>query len=424
MPGPVRRLLVGHALASVAMSLPWPLLLVLVWQRAQGTAHADLLVGLTGAARMLPYVALSWATGALADRFRRDRLLRVTLVVRAGLLLLVAAAVTQGWLLAAVLAASMAVAAGTPAYPALAAALPRAAGADRRRATDLLVTIEVASFVVGPALGGLLLALPVPGLLPALGAALTLLALGVVRGLALPRPVASAPGRDPAVGPVQALRGSAPAARAVAVAGLLNAVGAALLLALLPVAHQLWSEGERGYGLATGALGFGALAAPLLWRVGRTPASRARWGLLLLAAGLGVVPLTSAVGWAVLPLLLAGAATVHVEGALTETIQVAVPDRSRAGVLGLTDSVMVGAALAGSLLAPWLGTSLGPRVLLAGLTAAAVSGAAAVGRVGPGVGGVGVGVGVGGGARIPQQRRPEAAPPRRSAQRAGTDSAG
>lgn len=43
---------------------------------------------------MLPYVVLSWATGRLADRFRRDRLVLATLVVR--VLLLTAAAVDGG----------------------------------------------------------------------------------------------------------------------------------------------------------------------------------------------------------------------------------------------------------------------------------------------------------------------------------------
>ncbi len=56
---PVPRLLGAHALAAVAMSLPWPLLLLLVWQRTGGTARGDLLLGLAAAARMLPYVLLS-----------------------------------------------------------------------------------------------------------------------------------------------------------------------------------------------------------------------------------------------------------------------------------------------------------------------------------------------------------------------------
>ena len=76
----------SHGLAALAMSLPWPLLLVLVDDRTGTTSAAALLLGLTGAARMLPYVALSWATGTLADRFRRDRLVRATLVARAALL--------------------------------------------------------------------------------------------------------------------------------------------------------------------------------------------------------------------------------------------------------------------------------------------------------------------------------------------------
>src|ERR1700710_1140145 len=128
VPTPVLRLLASHALAAVAMSLPWPLLLVLVWDRVGQSPHGDLLLGLTGAARMLPYVALSWATGTLADRFRRDRLLRVTLVARGLLLGLVALALWQDQLVVAVVAATLAVACGTPAYPALAAAMPGVAG--------------------------------------------------------------------------------------------------------------------------------------------------------------------------------------------------------------------------------------------------------------------------------------------------------
>ena len=120
--GSVRQLLVSHGLAAVAMSMPWPLLLVLVWDRVGDSADGPLLLGLAGAARMLPYVLLSWATGSLGDRFRRDRLLRCTLVLRIVLLTVVALAVAQGWLLVAVLGGTAAVASGTPAYPLLAAA--------------------------------------------------------------------------------------------------------------------------------------------------------------------------------------------------------------------------------------------------------------------------------------------------------------
>lgn len=371
---PVRRLLVSHALASVGMSLPWPLLLVLVWDRVGGTAQGDLVLGLTGAARMLPYVLLSWATGMLADHFRRDRLLRATLVTRTLLLTVSAVAVTRGSLTVAVLAAALAVACGTPAYPALAAAMPGVAGAGRRRATDLLVTIEVASFVVGPAVGGLLLAESTRGWLPVLAVALTVLAAVPLRGVHLARPARPATGsRRSASGPLAALRTSRAATRAVGVAGLINAVDAALVLALIPLAEAHWHGGASGYGLAAGMFGFGALAAPALWRLGATTTTRSRLGLVVLGAALALVPLAPAVGWAVVPLLVAGAATVHVEGALTEAIQDAVPDDHRAGILGLTDSVMVAAALLASLVAPSLASGIGAGPLVAVLAASCVA---------------------------------------------------
>ena len=367
---PLRRLLVSHALAAAGMSLPWPLLLLLVWDRVGGTPSGDLLLGLTGAARMLPYVALSWATGRLADRCRRDRLLRVTLVSRLVLLVVVTVALGHGWVLTGVLAAAAAVGCGTPAYPALAAAMPGAAGDARRRATELLVTIEVASFVVGPAVGGLLLAPATRPFLPAVAVAATAVALLFLQGIRLPvrDPGSSASSSSGSV--LGTARRSVGVPRAIGTVALLNAVLAAVGLALLPLATAAWDDGGAGFGLATGVLGFGALAAPLLCRVGRSSVGRTRGGLVLLAGALTLVPLAPHVGWAVPSLALAGAAGVHVEGAATETIQDAVPDSARAGVLGLTDSVMVGAALAGSLLAPALVSLLDARLLLVLMAAA------------------------------------------------------
>jgi MFS family permease len=354
--GPVQRVLVSHGLAALAMSLPWPLLLVLVDDRTGTTSAAALLLGLTGAARMLPYVALSWVTGTLADRFRRDRLLRATLVARAALLGATACAVSQGWLLAAVLTATGAIAAGTPAYPALAAAMPDLAGAARRRATDTLVTVEVASFVVGPALGGLMLAPATRPHLPGTSVVLTLAALVLLRRVDLPAPSTSShPSTVRAV--LRTARRGPGVPRAIVTVALLNGVLAAVGLTLLPLAAAGW--GPTGFGVATGVLGFGALAAPLLWWFGRTSLRRARAGLLLLAFALVLVPFSPHLLLALPALAVVGAAAVHVEGAATETIQDGVPDAHRAGTLGLTDSAMVGAAMLGSLVAPLMVSLLG-----------------------------------------------------------------
>ena len=372
--GSVRRLLVSHGLAAVAMSMPWPLLLVLVWDRVGDSADGPLLLGLAGAARMLPYVLLSWATGSLGDRFRRDSLLRATLATRIVLLTVVALAVAQGWLLVAVLGAAAAVASGTPAYPLLAAAMPHLAGDARRRATDTLVTIEVAAFAVGPALGGLLLVDATRPWICATAVAMAGTALLLVLGVAIP----AAPGRQTQTASLRAmvlLVGRTPSVlAAVAVVALLNLVIGACALVLLPIAEDVWHEGAGGYGLATGWLGFGALAAPLLWWLGGSAAIRRRRGLVVLGLALAAVPLVPVMGWALPLLALVGAASVQVESAVTETIQDGVPDERRAGVLGLTDSVMVGAAMVGSLLAPWLASAVGARASLLLIAAVTMTG--------------------------------------------------
>ena len=81
------------------MSMPWPVLLAEVWS----ATSSDAWLGVTGAARMAPYVLLSAAAGILADRFSRSGVLRWSTVARAGLLAAGAAALLGGHLALAVL---------------------------------------------------------------------------------------------------------------------------------------------------------------------------------------------------------------------------------------------------------------------------------------------------------------------------------
>ena len=70
------------------------------------------------------------------------------------------------------------------------------------------------------------------------------------------------------------------------------------------------------------------------------------------ALGVAARRTRSPLRWALVPLALAGAAAVSVEAAATSVLQEVVSDDVRATVLGLNDSVIVAAALVGSLLAP------------------------------------------------------------------------
>jgi MFS family permease len=321
---------------------------------------------------MLPYVACSWWAARVGDRHRRDRVVRVTIVARLVLLAGVPVAVALDQLAAAVVLAALAVAVATPAYPALAAAMPDAAREDATRATDLLVTIEVASFVVGPAFGGVLLGVPaliVPLALAGLVAALGLLA-GVRLAPAEPRT------SERRGGTWAAVRASSPIRRSLVFMSLLNLVLAAVGVTLVLMARGAWTgwwTPDTAYGVASGALGFGALAAPSLSRWGSTAWSRSRVGVLLLGAALAVVAVSPSVLWALLPLLLAGAAAVHAESAATSVVQHEADDDVRASLFGVADACMVGAAMLGALAAPALAAATGPAVLLGALALLAVT---------------------------------------------------
>ncbi|MFN8192804.1 MAG: MFS transporter [Nocardioidaceae bacterium] len=365
------RVLVSHGLAAVGMSLPWPLLLVLVWDRTQSAA----LLGLTGAARMLPYVLLSWAAGRVGDAWPRGRVVRATLLTRVLALAAAAAALATDRLTLAVVGCALAVALATPAYPALAAALPdlvtaRRTHSDATKATELLVTMEVASFVVGPALGGVMLLPSLRPAVPSAAVALVAVAAAVLGGLDLPSP--SALEQQVRHRLLREIR-SAGVIGTLVVMSMVNFVVAVVALALVPMAEELWSGSSGTYGIATGVLGFGALAGPLLGGLGAGHVARVRTGLVAMGLALVTVAPTPALVWALLPLALVGAVAVHVEAAATSILQEAVPDAVRASVLGLADTTMVGAALLGSLLGPALVEAAGPRVLLAVVATLAVA---------------------------------------------------
>jgi len=270
----------------------------------------------------------------------------------------------------AVVACALAVAAGTPTYPTIAAALPGAAGPDRARANQLLVTVEVCAWVVGPAVGGLMLAPAVrPFTLP-VAVALSLAAWCLAARVVVPGPGPRAPEDEAArAGMLRTVLRCRPAVVALGHAGLLNLVVTVTGVALLPLALDGWGRDEGSFGVATAFLGFGALAGPLLARLVTATIGR---GLAGLAAALLVVAASPLPWVALVPLALAGAAGVVIESLVTGTLQDRVPDHHRAGALGVADAVMVGSCLLGSLLAPALVTALGPRVSLLALSVLAV----------------------------------------------------
>jgi len=314
----------------------------------------------------------------IGDRLGRDLVVRATIAGRLVLLSLVAVALAVDQPLAGVVLATAAIAVATPSYPALAASVPAAAGPDADRVTRLLVTIEVAGFMVGPAVGGLLLAAPSVIMPATIGA--TAAAYVLMRGLRL---AAASRSGDSAVGTWATVRGSAAIRRALTFMALLNLLDVTVGLTLLLLAQGSWIghlEEDTAYGLASGALGFGALAAPALVRCGADTVGRARIGILVMGAGVLATAGSPSVLWALLPLGIAGAASVHAESAATVIIQTEAPDEVRAAMFGVADACMVGAAMVGALLAPALAEAITPQLLLLALAAVAGGSAAIVRR--------------------------------------------
>jgi MFS family permease len=244
------------------------------------------------------------------------------------------------------------VAVGTPAYPAAVAVLPALARRRTQRLTNLLVTAEVTAFLLGPAIGGLIMALGRTEWSIWVAVGLAILGWPLLRGIGSGRAVVDT--TRGVRGRLRAVLTSPGVPLAIAVVALVNFVESGLSLALISLNTERWGADERSFGIAIAGLGFGSLAAPLLILV-----SRLRGSLLVSGGAFAAAGLAPVVAAAVGPLAIAGAAGTAVECASTDVLQRSVPDRFRAFSLGLTDSIMVAAAMLGSLLLPQLSRGIG-----------------------------------------------------------------
>jgi len=345
-------LVAAHLIGSVAIGIPFPGLMAWAW----GSGVDPVLVGLLGAGRLAPYVALGWLAGAVAGRASRTVVYGAASLLRVlalGLLVIGAAA---GSLPLACGAAIAAVALGTPTFPTAAAALP--ALSRWERPTTLLVTAEVLAFPAGAALGGLAATVPLAGALGAVlaaGLGCTLLwAIDLGRG---------APADVSYGSQLRSVLANPQARGAIIAVAALNASIGALGVALLPLAHDSWAAGDGEYGFLTAALGVGAVAAPLLARLLRAPAGIATW---LVAASVPLVFIAVAPGWRwAVPLVAAfGALATQAECAVTMVLQRSVADAERVCALGLADTALYASAAVGAASAPLLLAFISPSGLV------------------------------------------------------------
>ena len=374
LPGgrPFHLILLSLAVSSCGDWLYNVALLAFVFQRTGSATW----VALTTAGRVLPVVVLGPIGGVLADRYDRRRLIIASNIVRAVLMIALAAVAALGVpVLFAPLLAAAATAVSVVEPPSVAASTARfVADSELQRAQALRAGIGQAAVVVGPALGALVLLASTPAIAILLNA-LTFLGSAVAVGSIAPgpefRPAKPEPGAshprvlDEIRAGADALKG-APAAITLVAADLVCSAVYGLLTVTLVLVSRKVGAGDGGYGLLLAAFGVGGVtgavvtarvAAPERWR--RTLAlALALVGVPL--AALGVVP--------TLPLALAlaflGGGGMVVGEVLSETaLPRLLDDAVLARAYGLVFPASIAGIVAGSLIA-------GPLLALFGLTGA------------------------------------------------------
>ena len=345
---------------------------------------SDVIVALVQTASLGPTLLLGLLAGALADLFDRRRLL-IVLQSYAALVALALAVLTylgrlgSTSLLMFTLAIGCASALTAPAWQAI---QPEVVPREQIPAVSILGSVSGnAARAIGPAIGGVVVALAGPAAVFGLNA--ISFAGIIVALLTWKRPKQSAPIEREHLG--QAIItgllfvNNGPNFRRILLRAALFLFPASAVLALLPVAAaRTWHLGADGYGVALGAIGFGgvlavAVAAPLHQRVSDSvllAASAAVYGL----APLAVVWLPFA---AAIPILaLSGMAWLITSTTLNAAAQLSLPRWVRARGLSVYLLVATGSQAIGSYVWGALATRAGLDIAL--LWSAAALGAVAL----------------------------------------------
>jgi MFS family permease len=328
-------------------------------------------VGLVALLRFLPSAAVAPFAAVLADRYPRQRVMLAADAIRAAALAGAAAvALAEGPAPAVYALAALVAVVSTAFQPAQAALIPTLAR-DPRELTAANVassTIESVGSFLGPAIGGLLLAVTSPGVVfAATAGAFVWSALNVARIPSTP------PAREDVVEEAlhrEALAGfraifAVPSLRLVV--GLYSAqtlVAGALNVLVVVAALELLDLGRSGPGLLNSAVGIGGLigAAITLGLVGlRGLGTAFAFGLVLWGLPLVLFGAWPATGAAVLFLGLLGIGNTLVDVSGLTLLQRTAPPEVLGRVFGVLESLVVGTLGLGAIIAPLLISLFGVR---------------------------------------------------------------
>jgi MFS family permease len=383
------RLLFGEFVSSIGDWLYLIAIMVVVYQ-----VTADpVVLGIVGAARLVPFVVLAVPAGIVADRYDRRRILLTTDIIRGSLMVVLAALVAGGAPVAGIVAVAILAACASAFFgPAIGAYLPLVVADERDLgpANSLWATLDNLAYFIGPAIAGLLIAAGGLGWAFLLNAA----SFGVVAAVLLTLP----PGRPKASAPADGTTEPASADRPpttditrgellrriagpvmVDAATSLTGIGLSILLVMLAL-DQL-NAGPEAVGFLEAATGIGGVVAGIIagWFVARRLDVPLLGSALLGAAGLFALSLTTSLPVALVVVAVAIGGVLIMDIVVTTVVQRQIPDALRGRAMGVIQLTGVTSALLGSLFAPVLAGWFGLTPVLAGMGALLVL--AAVGAV-------------------------------------------
>ena len=336
-------------------------------------------VGLLGVARYLSMALVLPLASTLADRYPRKWVMLVSDVLRAVLVLVAAVVIAaDGPELAVYGLAIVTALVGTCFRPAQAALLPGLARdpGELTAANVASSTIESVGFFVGPALGGLLLAVADIQTVYVVNAATFIWSAAFI--VRLPAPSvsrAAAAGEDErgsflgnASAGFRAILGNRDLRLVIGVYCAQTVVAGASLVFVVTLALDLLDLGRSGVGYLDAVMGIGGLVGGF---VALVLAQRGRLaldfgvGVLLWSAPLLLIAAWPSVGAAAAAMLLIGLGNSLVDINAYTILQRTVPDAVMGRVFGAMESAVIGAMAGGALLMPLLIETLGIRVALA-----------------------------------------------------------
>ena len=407
---PLTRLLAGEFISGIGDWLYIVAIFVVIYRESGDAA----LVGLFGGLRLVPYILLSIPAGLVADRYERRLVLLASDIGRGTIMVLLTILIVVNGPIWAIAGLAL-VAAGFSAffYPAIGAYLPSLVTDERQLgpANSAWASLGNISFIIGPAIGGILLAIGGVTLAFILNA-LTFVVIGAIlltlpssaqavetaTGMGAAGPASEAGGDDrvdasppagasaspaPATGSRVAVRPLTGLALIQLLAGFLGG-GIQVLTVILAI--DVLHAGEAANGYLNAAIGIGGLIGAVgsgvlvLRRELGTPLII---GAVVTAAGfllLGAVPQLAV---ALLSIAVASAGMLIIDVVTTTVFQRIVPDELRGRGTGILMTVATIAGAAGAFALPVLVVNVGaaPALGVSGvaMVAASVAGLALMG---------------------------------------------